>query len=150
MNESRLHNEMLDLSKSFDGFSIARDGEVELVFTPHSGTEPGAIVRYEGIQAVWAIPLAYGPICEFNVVLTNFDSEFPTPANPERLLTSWRTRERTKDELELSRPEGRIKVLPFDEPSLEITNIYPAGEHRVCEASFYYHPSRYRNSKQRG
>jgi hypothetical protein len=36
--------------------------------------------------------------------------------------------------------------LPFGEPSLEVTNVYPAGEHRVCEASFYFHRSRYRDS----
>jgi hypothetical protein len=139
---------MLNLSKSFDGFSLARGEEVELVFTLHAVTESGAIVRYEDVGAAWSIPLAYGPDCEFYVALTDSDAEFPTPADSQKLLASWRMRARTKDELELSRPEGRIKVLPFGEPSLEITNIYPAGKHRVCEASLYFHQSRYRDCKE--
>jgi hypothetical protein len=147
MTESDLKSEMLDLTKSFDGFYLLQGEQVELVFTPHTRIEPGAVVRYENVGAAWSIPLAYGPTCEFYVVLTDTDSVFPTPADPEKLLASWQMRERTKDELELSRPESRLKVLPFHEPSLEITNVYPAGENHVCEASFYLHPSRYRDSK---
>jgi hypothetical protein len=150
MKDTELLSEMLGLSKSFDGFCLARDEEVELVFTPPAGTGPGAIVRYKDIGAAWSIPLAYGPNCEFFVVLTTSDCEFPTPADPEKLLASWRMRERTKDEIGLNCPEGRLKVLPFSEPSLEITNIYPAGEVHVCEANFYLHPSRYRDSKKDG
>jgi hypothetical protein len=147
LSESRLYSEMRDLSESFDGFYLARGEEVELCFTPHAGTDPVTMVRYQDIGAALAIPLAYGPSCEFYVVLTESDCEFPTPADLQRLLVSWRMRERTDDEIGLDHPVGQFVALPFREPSLEITNISPAGDDHVYEASFYYYRSHYSGSK---
>lgn len=143
-SEEVLRNAMVDLSESFIGFRLAPGEMVELVLTPHLDTNPEVvIVRYEEVRDAWALPRAYGSSCEFFVILADTGGKFPTPVDPTRLLASWRRRERQKDEIGLSRPIGRLKVLPFDEPSLEFRNVYPAGENHVCEARFYFHQSRY-------
>ncbi len=148
-SEEVLRNEMVDLSKSFSGFRLARDEEVELVFTQHPGAASEVVVRYEDVGDAFTIPLACGPRCEFFVILADTGGKFPTPVDPTRLLASWRRRARQKDEIGLNRPIGKLKVLPFDEPSLEFKNVYPAGEGHVCEANFYFHPSRYCDSSKR-
>jgi hypothetical protein len=140
-----LRSEMYDLSNSFGGFCLTEGEEVKLVFAPLAGTTTEVVARYAKIEDAFQIPLAYGPRCEFYVSIVDATSKEPTPADLTRLLASWRLRERTKDEIELNRPVGRAMSLPFDEPSLQMENIYPVDDGHVCEASFYYHQRRYHN-----
>ncbi len=144
-----LREEMSEFFDELSNFELAAGEEIELAAMPYPENELSFTTRCADARHAFRVALRLlGPSCELYVAIASSESKAPTPVDPERLLGSWRMREKTKGENGLDRPVGSLKVLPFREPSLKITNLYPSGDRHVCEASVFFHRSRWRNHKK--
>ncbi len=121
-----LHAQLSRLLGSLSGFSLGADERVELTFVAYPLSRPETVVRYETFEDASSTLLSFGPSCEAYLSLADAGSEFPTPADPKKLLAYWRMRRREEDELGLDQPVTSVRPSSFREPSLVFISVIPA------------------------